>query len=31
MFPRVLGVEATGVVAACPGGEFAGGKLVVIP
>jgi NADPH:quinone reductase-like Zn-dependent oxidoreductase len=22
-FPRVLGIEATGVVAACPGGEFA--------
>lgn len=21
-FPRVLGIEATGVVAACPGGEF---------
>jgi len=22
-FPRVLGIEATGVVAQCPGGEFA--------
>ena len=25
-FPRVLGIEATGVVAACPGGEFAPGS-----
>jgi NADPH2:quinone reductase len=28
-FPRVLGIEATGVVAACPGGEFAPGQQVV--
>ncbi|WNV92082.1 zinc-binding alcohol dehydrogenase family protein [Umezawaea sp. Da 62-37] len=28
-FPRVLGIEATGVVAACPGGEFAEGAKVV--
>jgi NADPH2:quinone reductase len=28
-FPRVLGIEATGVVAACPGGEFAVGRKVV--
>jgi NADPH2:quinone reductase len=28
-FPRVLGIEATGVVAACPGGEFAIGQQVV--
>ncbi|MFC5065456.1 zinc-binding alcohol dehydrogenase family protein [Actinomycetospora atypica] len=28
-FPRVLGIEATGVVAACPGGEFAEGARVV--
>jgi NADPH:quinone reductase len=28
-FPRVLGIEATGVVAACPGGEFAVGRQVV--
>nr|WP_170156114.1 zinc-binding alcohol dehydrogenase family protein [Umezawaea tangerina] len=28
-FPRVLGIEATGVVAACPGGEFAEGTKVV--
>ncbi|MFG1792886.1 zinc-binding alcohol dehydrogenase family protein [Nocardia sp. NPDC049149] len=28
-FPRVPGIEATGVVAACPGGEFAVGKQVV--
>jgi NADPH:quinone reductase-like Zn-dependent oxidoreductase len=28
-FPRVLGIEATGVVAACPGGEFAVGGQVV--
>jgi NADPH2:quinone reductase len=28
-FPRVLGIEATGVVAACPGGEFAVGQQVV--
>jgi NADPH:quinone reductase len=27
-FPRVLGIEATGVVAACPGGEFAPGQQV---
>jgi NADPH2:quinone reductase len=27
-FPRVLGIEATGVVAACPGGEFAVGTQV---
>jgi NADPH:quinone reductase len=27
-FPRVLGIEATGVVAACPGGEFAVGQQV---
>jgi NADPH:quinone reductase-like Zn-dependent oxidoreductase len=26
--PRVLGIEATGVVAACPGGEFAVGQQV---
>ena len=29
MFPRVLGIEATGVVAACPGGEFSVGRQVV--
>jgi NADPH:quinone reductase len=28
-FPRVLGIEATGVVADCPGGEFADGQQVV--
>ena len=28
-FPRVLGIEATGVVAACPGGEFVAGQQVV--
>jgi NADPH2:quinone reductase len=28
-FPRVLGIEATGVVAACPGGEFAPGQQVM--
>lgn len=28
-FPRVLGIEATGVVAACPGGELAVGQQVV--
>ena len=28
-FPRVLGIEATGVVAACPGGEFTVGQQVV--
>jgi NADPH:quinone reductase len=28
-FPRVLGIEATGTVAACPGGEFAVGRQVV--
>ncbi|TFG73514.1 MAG: NADPH:quinone reductase [Solirubrobacterales bacterium] len=28
-FPRVLGIEATGVVAACPGGEFEVGEQVV--
>jgi NADPH2:quinone reductase len=28
-FPRVLGIEATGVVAACPGGEFEVGQQVV--
>ncbi len=28
-FPRVLGIEATGSVAACPGGEFAEGARVV--
>ena len=28
-FPRVLGIEATGLVAACPGGEFAVGQQVV--
>lgn len=27
-FPRVPGIEATGVVAACPGGEFAPGQQV---
>ncbi len=27
-FPRVLGIEATGVVVACPGGEFAAGQQV---
>lgn len=29
VFPRVLGIEATGVVAACPGGEFEEGRQVV--
>jgi NADPH2:quinone reductase len=28
-FPRVLGIEATGIVAACPGGELAIGQQVV--
>jgi NADPH:quinone reductase len=28
-FPRVLGIETTGVVAACPGGEFEVGARVV--
>ena len=28
-FPRVLGIEATGVVADCPGGEFVAGQQVV--
>jgi NADPH:quinone reductase-like Zn-dependent oxidoreductase len=28
-FPRVLGIEATRVVAACPGGEFAAGRKVM--
>jgi NADPH:quinone reductase len=28
-FPRVPGIEAAGVVAACPGGEFAVGRQVV--
>src|SRR2546426_11290199 len=28
-FPRVLGIEATGVVAAAPGGEFAVGQQVM--
>src|SRR5947207_8333329 len=28
-FPRVLGIEATGVVAQCPGGEFPVGHQVV--
>jgi NADPH:quinone reductase len=27
-FPRVLGIEATGTVAECPGGEFAAGQQV---
>ena len=27
-FPRVLGIEATGIVAACPGGEYAIGQQV---
>jgi NADPH:quinone reductase len=29
VFPRVLGIETTGVVAACPGGEFEVGTRVV--
>jgi len=29
VFPRVLGIEATGVVAACPGGEFEVGQGVM--
>ena len=28
-YPRVLGIEATGVVEACPGGEFAVGQQVM--
>ncbi|MBV9312630.1 MAG: zinc-binding dehydrogenase [Pseudonocardia sp.] len=28
-FPRVLGIEATGIVAECPGGEFEPGQQVV--
>jgi NADPH:quinone reductase-like Zn-dependent oxidoreductase len=28
-FPRVLGIEATGIVAACPGGEFSPGERVM--
>ena len=27
-FPRVLGIEATGIVADCPGGEFSAGQRV---
>jgi NADPH:quinone reductase-like Zn-dependent oxidoreductase len=27
-FPRVLGIEAVGIVAACPGGELADGSIV---
>jgi len=27
-FPRVLGIEATGIVAECPGGEFTAGQQV---
>jgi NADPH:quinone reductase len=26
MFPRIPGIEATGTVSACPGGEFAVGQ-----
>lgn len=29
IFPRVLGIEATGIVAACPGGEFDAGQQVM--
>ena len=29
VFPRVLGIEATGIVAACPGGEFTVGQQVM--
>src|SRR2546430_17564404 len=29
IFPRVLGIEATGIVAACPGGEFDIGQQVM--
>ncbi len=29
-FPRVLGIEATGTVAACPGGELAPGQQVAV-
>ena len=28
-FPRVLGIEATGIVAECPGGEFEVGPRVM--
>ncbi|HEX5926187.1 MAG TPA: alcohol dehydrogenase catalytic domain-containing protein [Baekduia sp.] len=28
--PRVPGIEATGVVAACPGGELAGGQQELV-
>ena len=28
LFPRILGIEATGIVVACPGGEFAPGDQV---
>jgi len=28
-FPRVLGIEATGIIASCPGGEFRAGQQVV--
>ena len=28
-FPRILGIEATGVVAACPDGTFKPGEKVV--
>jgi NADPH:quinone reductase-like Zn-dependent oxidoreductase len=28
-FPRVLGIEATGLVALCPGGEFPPGSTVI--
>ena len=30
-FPRVPGIEATGEVAACPGGEFQPGQKVATP
>ena len=28
-FPRILGIEATGIVSSCPGNEFAKGDVVV--
>src|ERR1700760_2426618 len=27
-FPRILGIEAVGIVASCPGGEFQPGKII---
>lgn len=29
LFPRILGIEASGLVESCPGGEFRNGEVVV--